>query len=385
MRRERVAAIVAVVAIAAYAGVTLAAWASVQNVNDYAGFVAGARAILAGESPYNSQTWPTAWERLGTQRPDTAVYGYPAWVALLFLPLAPLPVAVGSLLFNAGTLLLAVLATRDLARHVNAPPLSSVVIAAVSWPAFLVFLQGQWAYLLYALAAYTYLDLVRRRDARAGVWWATLVLLKPQLFVLASLALATYVLTARRWRVVSAAVAVSVVAVAASAAVLPGWWTPWLGAVASRRLVRSTQQPSLAGLAGDIAGQWWPIAWGVLIVILSVTILWAARQAPARRGAILFFGFLSLSVGAALYSWSYDHYLSIGCGVVALGLTSATPSRRVITVATFALFLPVALLLWLSAFARFHDTGSGLVPALAILLLAAAARASWRRTAVASG
>ena len=279
VRGGRVAAIAAVVAVAAYAGVTLAAWASVQNVNDYAENVAGARAILAGESPYDVATWPTAWQHLGTQKPDTAVYGYPAWVALLFLPLAPLPIVVGSLLFNAGTLALAVLATRSLARQVNAPPVASIVIAAASWPAFLVFLQGQWAYLLYALAAYTYLDLLRRRDARAGVWWASLVLLKPQLFVLGSLALAAYLIRARRWRVVIAAAAVSVVAVVGSAVVLPGWWTPWLGAVASRRLVRSTQQPSFAGLAGDIAGDWWPLAWGAIIVILALAILWAGRDA----------------------------------------------------------------------------------------------------------
>jgi hypothetical protein len=371
---------VAVVAVAAYAGVTLAAWASVQSVNDYAGFVAGARAVLAGESPYDPQTWPTAWERLGTQKPDTAVFGYPAWVALLFLPLAPLPIVVGSLLFNLGTLALAVLATRSLARHMNMPPLASIVIATASWPAFLVFLQGQWAYLLFALAAYTYLDLLRGRDARAGVWWASLVLLKPQLFVLGSLALVGYVIAARRWRVVIAAAALTVVAVVGSAIVLPGWWTPWLGAVASRRLVRSTQQPSLAGLAGDIAGDWWPVAWGVLVVLLSFTILWAAQRVPEKRGAILFFGFLSLSVGAALYSWSYDHYLAIGCGVVALGLAGGTASHRAITIATFVLFLPVALLLWLSAFWRFHDTGSGLVPVLAIVLLAAAARASGTRS-----
>ncbi len=371
----------AVVAVALYAAVTLAAWASVQNVNDYAGFVAGSRAILAGESPYDPQTWPSAWQHLGTQKPDTAVYGYPAWVALLFLPLAPLPLILGSILFNMGTLGLAVLATRSLARQVDASPVHSIIIATASWPAFLVFLQGQWAYLLYALAAYTYLDLRRRRDARAGVWWASLVLLKPQLFVLGSLALAAYVVSARRWRVVIAAAAVTVVAVVGSALALPGWWTPWLGAVASRRLARSTQQPSFAGLAGDIAGDWWPVAWGALIVILGFAILWSAQRAPQQRGAILFFGFLSLSVGGALYSWSYDHYLSIGCGVVALGLTAGAPSRRAITIATFVLFLPVALVLWLSAFARFHDTGSGLVPLLAILLLVAAARA--RATAAA--
>jgi hypothetical protein len=221
----------------------------------------------------------------------------------------------------------------------------------------------------------TDLDLVRRRDARAGVWWALAALLKPQLFVLGSVALAGYLIAARRWRAVIAATAVTVVAVVGSALVLPGWWTPWLGAVASRRLVRSTQQPSFAGLAGDIAGDWWPIAWGGLVVILGFAILWAARRVPERRGATAFFGFLSLSVGAALYSWSYDHYLAIACGIVALGLASGSASRRVITIATFALFLPVALLLWLSAFPRFHDTGSGLVPALAIVLLALAARA----------
>ena len=149
--------------------------------------------------------------------------------------------------------------------------------------------------------------------------------------------------------------------------------------------MRSTQQPSFAGLAGDIAGQWWPVAWGAIVVILSFTILWAGRRAPERRGAIHFFGFLSLSVGAALYSWSYDHYLSIGCGVVALGLAAGTPSRRAIAMATFALFLPLALLLWLSAFWRFHDTGSGLVPLLAIVLLAAAARAVARTTIEARG
>ena len=371
VRRGRVAA---VLAVAAYAGVLLAAWSLVQNVNDYAGFVAGARALLAGESPYDPTTWPTAWERLGTQRPDTSVYGYPAWVALLFLPLAPLPITIGSLLFNIGTLASAVFATRRLALRVGASPLTALVITTASWPAFLVFLQGQWAYLLYALAVWTYLDLVRGRDARAGVWWAVAVLLKPQLYVFASLALAAYVIKARRWRVFVAGAAVAIVAVVGSALVFPGWWTPWLGAVASRRLVRSTQQPTLAGLAGDVAGDAWPIAWGVSVAVLAFAIFWAARRAPERRGEILFFGTLSLSVGAALYSWSYDQYLVIGCGIVSLGLASGTPSQRAIAIATFALFLPVALGLWLLAFWRFHDTGSGLVPVFAIALLVAAAR-----------
>ncbi len=367
VRRGRVAA---VVAAALYAGVVLAAWSSIQNVNDYAGLVAGARAILAGESPYNSETWPSAWERLGTQKPDTAVYGYPAWVALAFVPLAPLPIPLGSLLFTGGTLALALLATRALARRVNAPPIPALLLATATWPAFLVFLQGQWAYLLYALAVATYLDLADRRDRRAGLWWSLAVLIKPQLFVLGSLALAAWLVRTRRWRVIGVAAAVTLVTVVTSALALPGWWTPWLGAVASRRLVRSTQQPTFAGLAGDLAGDLWPVAWGMAILLCAFAIVWAARRAPAQRGAVAFAGFLSLSIGGALYSWSYDQYLCLACGVVALGVAADAPAatRRAVSLWTFALFGPLALALWLSAFARFHDTGSGLVPALAILL-----------------
>ncbi len=369
MRRGRVAA---VAAAALYAGVVLAAWSSVQDVNDYAGLVAGARAILAGESPYDPTTWPTAWERLGTQRPDTSVYGYPAWIALAFLPLAPLPIPLGSLVFTIGTLALAAITARALARQVGAAPGPALLLATVSWPAFLVFLQGQWDYLLFALAVAVYLDLAKRRDGRAGVWWSLALLIKPQLFVLGSLALAAWLARERRWRATLTAAAIGLVAAIVSAIALPGWWTPWLGAVASRRLVRSTQQPTFAGLAGDIAGDAWPVLWGLAIAALAILIVWAARRSPTRGGAVAFSGFLALSVGGALYSWSYDQYLCLAGGIVAVGVASSGPRGIAITAATGVLFLPLALLLWLSAFARYHDTGSGLVPALTILLLVAA-------------
>src|SRR5206468_3175447 len=153
-------------------------------------------------------------------------------------------------------------------------------------------------YLLLALSIATYRDLAQRRDRRAGAWWAIAVLVNPQLFVVGSAALAVYLVRARRWSAIATATLVSIVAVVVSALLLPGWWTPWLAAVASRRLVRSTQQPTLAGLAGDVAGETWPLAWAV------------------------------------------------------------------------------ALALWLSAFPRYHDTGSGLLPPLAIALLAFAAARS---------
>jgi hypothetical protein len=371
VRRGRVAAIAAA---AVYAVAILVTWSSIEGVNDYAGFVAGGRALLAGESPYDPVTWPTAYERLGTQRPDTAVFGYPPWVALGLLPLAPLPIPIGSLVFTIGGLVLAGLATRSLARDVGAPILPSIVLTTASWPAFFVFLQGQWGYLLFALAIATYRDLRERRDVRAGVWCALALLVKPQLFVISSLALAAFLLWDRRWRVVVAAFLVVVVAIAGSSLVFPGWWTPWLTFVASRRAVRSIQQPTFAGLAGDIAGSLWPLAWGAIVVGLALALLWAFPRARGKRAAVAFAGTLVLSVGASLYSWSYDQYLCLAAGVVALGVVADAPPRtqRSFAIVAFVLFTPIALALWLSAFARFHDTASGLVPVFAIALLVAA-------------
>ena len=59
--------------------------------NDFSGFWAGARALVTGRDPYDAATWMGTTVALGTQAPDTAVYGYPPWVALALTPLALLP------------------------------------------------------------------------------------------------------------------------------------------------------------------------------------------------------------------------------------------------------------------------------------------------------
>ena len=255
----------------------------------------------------------------------------------------------------------AVLATRSLARQVNAPPVASIVIAAASWPAFLGVPPGPVGITFcgtHSPLTRTW-TLLRRLVTRARACGGQASSVEAATVRARPPALAAYLdpgATLACWSIAAAAVRASLRLVL-SALVLPGWWTPWLGAVASRRLVRSTQQPGFAGLAGDIAGDSRPLAWGaIIVVILALVVSSGPRDARAQhRATILFFGFLALSVGGALYSWqNTHHYLAIGCGVVALGVAACTPSRRAITIATFVLFLPCGLLLWLSAFYRFH-------------------------------
>jgi len=367
-----------------YGALVLGLWSTVYPVNDYAGIVAGARALLAGVPPYDSAHWPDAWQQLGTQRPDTAVFGYPPWVAVAFIPLAPLPLVAGSLLWSGGTLALATIGIVRVARRFGwRAPSPYVLLVLASWPALLVFLQGQWLYLLFALACGCLLDLTARRDLRAGAWWGIALLAKPQLLILGSLALAAWSIGARRPRVIAGALVTVLAAAVSGTLAAPDWLGPWLGQVATARLARSTQQPTLAGLAGDVAGDAWPLLWGAAAVGLAGFVALAIWRGPLeQRGPIAFAGGLALSLATALYSWSYDQYLVLLAGAATLALAGAWPpsARRTAVVAgVFAIFGPLAVLLFISAYLRWHDTLAGLVPPLAIALLAYAASQRPRR------
>ncbi len=371
-----------VLVIAGYAAILLASWSAVYPVNDYAGFIAGARGLLAGIDPYDARVWPTAFGTLGTQRPDTAVFGYPPWIALAFLPFAPLPLAVGSFIWSAGTLSLALLAVRSVTRRFSlGSPAWPLALAGLSWPAFLVFVQGQWTYLLLALACMTLLDLDAHRDLRAGAWWAIALLVKPQLFVVGSIALLAWVVVRRRWSVLVGGALLGVAAIVAGTLAAPGWIGPYLHDVVTARVVRSIQQPTLAGLAGDVAGpQLWPNVWAIGALALIAAALLAIRRSPPRqRGALAFAAFIAVSVATALYSWSYDQYLVVLAGVAAIGVSrqAGPPEARATIARTVALYWPVAIALFFSAYPRVHDTLAGLVPPLSLaLLLTAAIRAT---------
>jgi hypothetical protein len=253
-----------------------------------------------------------------------------------------------------------------------------VLVAGASWPAVLVLLQGQWGFALFALAAVCVGAIARGRDRLAGAAFGALVLAKPQLFVLASIGLGAWALRARRGTIVAAALVVVAAGVAAGTLAAPGWIEPYARAVLLPRSGRSTQQPTLAGLAGDLAGPWWPALWATLVVALAVIAIAAVRSAPPRHRAGLAFGaLLALSVAAAPYSWSYDQYLVVPLAGSVLGIAAMARGRsRVLLAGAVVLLLgPVAFALWESAYIRWHDTLAGLVPPLTIALAWIAARA----------
>jgi hypothetical protein len=353
-------------------------WPPVAGINDVIGLIAGGRAILAGVDPYDAARWIPFATAVG-QRPETAVFGYPPWIALAFAPLALLPTLAASLVWTLGTLALALAAVLAVGPRVGWPRVPTIVVAGASWPAILVLLQGQWGFALFALATFCLGALVQGRDRAAGAAFGLLGLAKPQLFFFAAVGLGAWALRERRIRVVSAALITAAAGIGLGTLAFPGWVEPYVTYVLAPRSVRSTQQPTLAGLAGDLAGPSWLALWVALVVALAIVAIAAARAAsPRRRAGIAFGALLALSVAAAPYSWSYDHYLVVPLAAGTLGMTLAIPgrARAYVTAAVVVLLGPIAFALWESAYVRWHDTLAGLVPPLAIVLAWVAARMS---------
>lgn len=372
-------AVVGVVALEAVALLIL--WPPISQGNDYAMLVSAGRALLAGIDLYDPASWsqrPLVIEQL----PPSSIFRYPPWAAVAFVPFAPLPLAVGSLIWAVGGLALAALATARVARRWSWPVLPCVVLALASWPALLVFLQGQWGYVLYALAAACLLALDARRDTVAGVAWGGALLIKPHLFVVGSLALGVFAIASRRPRIVLAALATALAGVAVGTLAQPRWLEPLARELTGPVTLRSTQQPTLAGLAGDVAGDRWVAAWWIgLLVLAAVVALTVRSTPPAQRLPVAFASILALSLSSALYSWSYDHYLVVLLGAATLGVAPASRAPRAsVFLAVALLFGPIAFALFESAYVRWHDTLAGLVPILAIALIWAATAWS-RRTA----
>jgi hypothetical protein len=154
--------------------------------NDFGGIWAGARAIVDGHDPYDPATWRAIAAAYGTQPPDTAVYGYPRWVALALVPFALLPIDVAATLWLWGGIALAVLGVHALLRAaVPGIPLAHAVVGGtlfVAQPGYQTVANGQWTFLLLAGSSAA-LVLVRRSRPRAAALSALVWLAKPHLFV----------------------------------------------------------------------------------------------------------------------------------------------------------------------------------------------------------
>ena len=335
--------------------------------SDFAGFWVGARAVVAGYDPFHAADWPSLAEALGGQRPDTQVFGYPGWVALALVPLALLPLPAAWAVWTFGGLIVAAAAVRLLVRTAT-PDLPVVHTLAgltllASQPARTAVVLGQWAFLLLAALVLAVI-LIRRRPLAAGIA-ATVLLAKPQLFLLAYPALTLRAFALGRLQPFAAAlVAGGTVLIAGSLIALPGWPAAWLAAVPGRRLFEAPQTTTIPALLNGVVGRPAVVVTAILAVMLLLTALSFRPSTDAGLGI-----WLVLSLVVAPYQWSYDQLpLLVAIVLVASGIRGISQRRAVLTAsAVFALVLLLGTLLGVHAARSGTEVLAALVPALALV------------------
>ena len=338
--------------------------------SDFAKFWAGPRALLLGLDPFDARTWPATAMQLGATAVNWPDYGYFGWTIVLLLPLALVPLALAFGLWTIGGLAVAAfgmhaLLRRSLPGHPIAHTLIAMTLVA-SQPARLTVLLGQWGFVLTAALAAIVVWTRGGRSTRAGIA-ATALFAKPQLFVLTAPALAVWAWRTGQRRAIAVALVAGGALVGLSLVLLPQWPAAWLRDIPVRALSAEPQTTTLASVLYGILGQ--PGTWLALVVVGGCVVLVGLAFDPRGDGWLAVW--LTLSLVAAPYVWSYDQTLLVVPLVLGAGVV-ARRSRRLATVVIVSgafTLLVLSTALAVAAARRNLESYSAIIPLLVFTLL----------------
>ena len=333
----------------------------ILHINDFSGFWAGPRAVLAGISPWDPAHYPAARIAFDTQRDDAMVLNYMPWTVIALLPLGLLPLEAAAWIWMAASMICAAVALRALLREFM--PGRAVVHGAlglalfVGQPGFHTIVLGQWALLLMSAVAAIVLA-VRAGHARRAGFAALALLAKPQLFVWTAVGLAIPAAFDQRYRrFVAFAVVLAGALVVSAWLAFPDWFSAWIADIPARRTGRSAVLLSAFGQLFGTPGR------VLAIAVIGAGVVFASRFVPGSDPWLAVW--LALSGAGAIYSWSYDHVLLFVPLVIASGVL-ATAGResaaKGLAVGGALTFLIVSLAFYGLAVWRHDETFSILVP-----------------------
>lgn len=343
---------------------------------DFMSLWTGARAVLRGLDPYDPAVWAPLRMEYGSQWIPDARAPFPLWTFLLMVPFALLPLAPAAaawLTFQEFLLLLALfLMVRAVGRYQPGPGEVFMLVggAFLSVAMLLVLINGQMTFLL-LLAPVLYLLLWQKgRPFFAGLA-LSLLILKPNPFVLFVPLLGLWLLWKRRWTTVAGAAAGGLLLLAATWLVQPGWLLPWLSVRSKTEVVGVT--PTLWGAAAELSGGWWlPVG---LLLVIALTVLvgrFVFRRPHLSDGAVVALA-LPASLLVTPYTWAYEHALLF---LPWLWLFTRLERRRVARLSWIGLAWLLPWLVFALAMVRLKDTMGFLVP---LATLAAVVWVEWGR------
>jgi hypothetical protein len=341
----------------------------ILHINDFSGFWAGPRAVLAGVSPWDPAHYPAARIAFDTQRDDAMVLNYMPWTVIALLPLGLLPLEIAAWLWMGLSMICAALALRALLREFL--PGRAVAHGALGLalfagqPGFHTIVLGQWALLLMSAVAAIVLS-VRAGHARRGGLAALALLAKPQLFVWTALGLAIPAFfDARYRRFVAFAIVIAGALVVSAWLAFPEWFPAWISDIPARRTGRSAVLFSAFGQLLGTPGR------VLAVAVVGAGLVLASRFVPGSDPWLAIW--LALSSAGAIYSWSYDHVLLFVPLVIACGVLAAAGRERAshrLAIGGALIFLLVSPIFYAIGVWRRDETFSIAVPVAFFLAIA---------------
>lgn len=282
--------------------------------------------------------WGPAVAALGVQRPGLPVYNYPGWLPLILAPFGTMPLDPAARLWLALTLVVGAVGLFVLLDEV-APrlPLAFTLFGfalVASEPGIVTFYSGQWGFLIVGLLSFMVVALRRGAPGVAGAFGAIMIV-KPQLFLVAVPALMRSTLRTRGPRFTLIFLAVSAVAAIASTIAFPTWWGEYLAVPAAKAGdIRAAALPNAMRDVFDAPG----LVSGVLLDSLLLASCFRFSPRSDAWPAV----WLAVSLVTAPYIFVYDHVVMIVPLVIATGLIAQRRTRHALLFAAIGFAIMVA-------------------------------------------
>ena len=336
---------------------------------DFMTFWAGSRAILEGVDLYNDQLWEPFRAKYGSSWMPNATAPYPLWTFILTLPFALFSVEVGAALWlMVSQVLLAVCILGLLYRVFQFKPTTNetffiLVVAFASIPNILILVNGQFTYFLLAIFTLFLFLLQRKRPFWAGMI-LSLIVLKPNIFILFMPLFAFWLLLRKRWSIIGGGVAGLTVMLILSWLILPGWIVGWVAVRSKTAVVTIT--PTVWGLAADLFGSGWFFPGLVLAVLLTIWVSWYIFTRKELSDTAV----LSLALAASFlvtpYMWTYEHALLL---IPWLWSFTMLSPRKLAQIIFFIMAFALPWIMFVISAIRLQESLSFIVPLSTIALI----------------
>lgn len=337
--------------------------AATYERGDFLQFWLQPQALWQGASPYDPAWWAAMHAKLGVP-PLFPEAVYPPHDALVFLPLALLPLSAAAAAWLVVQLAAVGWVCGYLARPIAERGVRMVYFALVIsfQPLWLLVAGGNVTGLLLGVVGLAYLAAREGRIGRCGALLGILIV-KPHPFLFLVPAVLLTIAPSQRRAFLLGLVATAGPLVAVTLILRPGWYAEWLPAAIGLQTAPGSNATAwtigrVLGVASALPGAI-AVAGSVLLFLV-----WAWRVRPSLASTIA--AAIPISLAVAPHGWSYDQLLLLvplaACSA-AIAVRPASERRRELAVVTvLAVAIPWAL--YALAFRRGGEELSILTPLL---------------------